>query len=375
MTHNLRSELIRLANHFGANPEYARAGGGNASVKHDGILHIKASGTTLADLRAEDLVPLRTDALLDALVSDEPVAGDPVLAAAENARVDDPDGPRPSVEILFHALISDPLVLHLHPLVANAVTCNEQGRELTLQLLGKDAIWVDYVDPGIPLARAIAAARDEFESSTGNPAPAITMLGNHGIIVSGNSFESVAERTTWLTSTIAAAISSGESSFPPKTPGDQTETAVELLAEHFRIATDSDAVAHDDDDLIVNTTDRAAGPVSRGPLIPDQIVYAGSLPALLGPDDDVDTVHEVVAQFRIAHGRSPVVAVVPCVAAFAVGASDRVARNALDTYRDALQMARDAERLGRVRVMNERERHFIENWEAESYRRSVAASP
>lgn len=373
MSHNLRSELIRLAHHFGADPEYARAGGGNASVKHDGILHIKASGTTLADLREEELVPLRIAALLDALVSDEPVAGDPVMAAAEKARVGDPAGPRPSVEILFHALIPDPLVLHLHPLVANAVTCNEQGRELTLTLLGDDAIWVDYIDPGIPLARGIAAARDEFETRTGNPAPAITMLGNHGIIVSGNSFEQVAERTTWLTSTIADAISTAGPAVP-KPREDRAETRVDSLAEHFRIATESAAIADGVDDFIVDTTDHTAGPVSRGPLIPDQIVYAGSLPALLRPDDDGDTVAAVVEQFRIAHGRSPIVAVIPNVAAIAVGASDRIARNALDTYRDALRMARDAERLGRVRVMNERERHFIENWEAESYRRSVAAS-
>ena len=53
---------------------------------------------------------------------------------------------------------------------------------------------------------------------------------------------------------------------------------------------------------------------------------------------------------------------------------DRAARNALDTYRDALRMARDADRIGSVRVMDMHERKFIEGWEAEAYRRSVAAT-
>ena len=68
---DLTRQLIALANEIGGNTEYSRAGGGNASVKIDGILHIKPSGVPLATLRAEELVPLRIDVLLDALHSDE----------------------------------------------------------------------------------------------------------------------------------------------------------------------------------------------------------------------------------------------------------------------------------------------------------------
>ncbi len=374
MSHDLRTQLIQLANQFGADPEYVRAGGGNASVKENDLLHIKASGTTLAGLRGEDLVPLRIAPLLDALVKQDAVDGDPVMAAAERARVGQAGGLRPSVEILFHALIPDPLVLHLHPLTANAVTCSERGRDLTAQLLGDEAVWVDYVDPGVPLARAIAAARAEHVAHTGNPAPAITMLGNHGIIVSGSSYAQVAERTTWLTSTISTAIASAPSPAVSH-PVGQRDNRLDVLAEHFRASTGLTSVVHEADGFIASTTNAAAGPVAGGPLIPDQIVYAGSLPVLLRTGDDADAVDQAVAQFRALHGRSPIIAVVPEVAACAVGDSDRAARNALDTYRDALRVGRDAERLGGVRVLDERERRFIENWEAEAYRRSVAASP
>mgnify|MGYP002661931556 CR=1 FL=1 len=135
---NLVEELISVANTFGADPEYSRAGGGNASVKVDGVLHIKPSGVPLATLTASDLVGLRIDVLLDALRSDDPVDGDPVQAAAARALVHAPGGRRPSVEILFHALIPDALVLHTHPLVANALTCNTDAAALVEPL---DETW------------------------------------------------------------------------------------------------------------------------------------------------------------------------------------------------------------------------------------------
>jgi len=200
------------------------------------------------------------------------------------------------------------------------------------------------------------------------------MLGNHGIIVSGSSYAQVAERTTWLTSTIRNAIASAPSPAVSH-PAGQRDNRLDALAEHFRASTGLTSVVHDADGFIASTTNAAAGPVAGGPLIPDQIVYAGSLPVLLRTGDDADAVEQAVAQFRALHGRSPIVAVVPEVAACAVGDSDRAARNALDTYRDALRVGRDADRLGGVRVLDERERYFIENWEAEAYRRSVAASP
>lgn len=364
----LHEQLIRLANDFGGQIDYARAGGGNASVKHDGVLYIKPSGTTLEHLRDEDLVPLRVDVLLDALGSEDPVEGDPVMAAAEAARVGDPGGRRPSVEILFHALIPDALVLHLHPLVANAITCNEQGTHLASSLLGDEAVWVDYIDPGVPLARGIDAARRAHEERTGRPAPAITLLGNHGIIVSGNSYDEVAERTNWLTSTIQAAIDAASTPDP-----ESVELTIDVaaIAAAFGEAVGAAAVATASDDFVRANSGLRAGPVSRGPLIPDQIVYAGSFPTRLPHDPAL--VADTVEEYRSEFGRDPISAVVAGQAAFAVGTTEKAAQNALETFLDALRVSRDADRLGDVRVMDSRERHFIENWEAEAYRQKVSA--
>lgn len=368
---DLTTQLIALANEIGGNTEFSRAGGGNASVKLNGILHIKPSGVPLATLQAEDLVPLRIDVLLDALHSDEEVEGDPVRAAAAKAQVGDAHGRRPSVEILFHALIADPLVLHLHPLTANAVTCNEKGAELAREILGDDAVWVDYIDPGIPLAHGVEEARDAHASRTGRPAPSIVLLGNHGIIVSGATYDEVAERVHFLTDSIRRAIDAS----PEPAAADEAVAPVDLkggVAQSFRAAVGAEAVAVSADGYARSASHLDAGPVSYGPLIPDQIVYAGSFPVILRATDSAEDVASAVAAFQSAHGRLPIIAVVPGQFVVAAGEDTDTADNALATYLDALRVAHDADRLGRVRVMNERERHFIENWEAEAYRRSVA---
>ncbi len=375
---DLTQQLIEVANHYGGDEEYCRAGGGNASVKRDGVLHIKPSGVPLATLAADDLVPLRLDVLLDALASDEPVEGDPVRAAAARALVRD-TGRRPSVEILFHALIPDALVLHLHPLIANALTCNAEAERLAAELLGDEAVLVPYIDPGVPLARGVALAREAYAARTGRPAPGITLLRNHGIIVSGDSAAELRERTDWLTDVIQTAIAAAPLPSAPE-PDAALARVRNAIAPTLRGLLGGDAlavVASDAGDLVRSVTTTPAGEaiLTGGPLIPDQIVYAGSLPAVveLGEGDPVTATTEAVEAFRTTHGKDPVIVVVPGVAAFGAGRDLAAARNALATFTDALRVARDAGRIGRVQVMDAAERGFIENWEAEAYRQSVAA--
>lgn len=93
---------------------------------------------------------------------------------------------------------------------------------------------------------------------------------------------------------------------------------------------------------------------------------------VLAPDADEKAVEAGIQRFRAQNGRDPIVAVVPGQGVVAVGRNPNAAKTALETFLDALKVARDAERIGTVRVMDQRERSFIENWEAEAYRRQVA---
>lgn len=377
-SHPLTAELLEASHRFGGDPEYVRAGGGNASVKLDGVLYIKPSGTPLATLAADDLVPLRLDVLLDALHADEEVDGDPVRAAAEKAQVGNPTR-RPSVEILFHALIDDPLVLHLHPIATNALTCSVDGERLAAELFGDEAVWVPYIDPGVPLARGVEAARRGHAVRTGRPAPPITLLGNHGIIVSGSSAAELAQRTEHVTRVVEARLAAAPTVAATPCRPEDADALVNAVAPRLRGLLGSGAgpavITTDTSDLARSLTVDAPI-VAGGPLIPDHIVYSGSFPMvveLTDPADAADAVTSALASFRAQHGRAPAVTVVPGIAVLGAGADPAAADNALRVFLDHARVAADADRLGGVRVMTEAERGFIETWEAEAYRQAQAA--
>lgn len=121
----------------------------------------------------------------------------------------------------------------------------------------------------------------------------------------------------------------------------------------------------------VPVSEAGAAFLTAGPLIPDQIVYAGSFPLVAA---DAEAVPAALEAYRAERGLDPVVLVVPGVGVAAVGDVEKTARTALEVYVDALTVAEAASRLGSVRALDERERRFIETWEAEAYRKQVASS-
>ncbi len=379
-----KSAITRLSNEFGADPAFVRAGGGNSSAKVDGVLWIKPSGVSMADITVDDLVPLDLDVLNGSLAAPDPdpSLGDPVNQIAALARRD--DGPRrPSVEILFHALIPDTYVLHTHPLLINAVTCNEDGVALTRAMFGEDVLWVEYVDPGLPLARLVKQRREEFTARTGQVPPKATFLMNHGLIVASDDPEEVRSISYDILARITDALAQigrhevagdgGLASTTADAPAAGAGWSDDLiaLAVAFKAAVDASHVALDGEGLAsaYPATEQGGAYLSAGPLIPDQIVYSGSLPVVLRPGEPVAA---SVARFEADHGLAPVIAVAPGLGVIAAGDSEKSATTALEVFTDALTVVEAANRLGTVRALDERERSFIETWEAEAYRKQVA---
>ena len=382
-------ELIALARRFGEDPGFSRGGGGNASAKADGVLWIKPSGVPLATLHADALVPLDTARLLEMLESDPAVThpgDDPVMRVAIEARLAPAGGRRPSVELLFHALLPERFVLHTHPVLVNAVGCNRGGAELARRLFGDGVIWVPYTDPGLPLANAIRAARAEHEARTGTPPPRLTLLANHGLIVTGDTAREIEDATAWLVERIEAAIAATpEPALPGALEAGAARALVDTLAPTLRAHLSTDArrriLAFDDDPVAASftATDVGRAFVLGGPLIPDQIVYAGSNPLLLDLPAEADPaalpalVHERLDAHLAATGAAPIIVVVPGLGLFAVGDTWAQADTARHIYLDALRVGAGASRLGVVRHLAAAERGFIEAWEAEAYRKQIAA--
>lgn len=98
--------LRELSAALGADPLRTQGAGGNTSIKRDGVMWIKASGTWLADALAQDIMtPVRLDRLRKAIFD-----GDPRAATATDF-VDtqlNASGLRPSIETSVHGDLLSP---------------------------------------------------------------------------------------------------------------------------------------------------------------------------------------------------------------------------------------------------------------------------
>lgn len=170
--------LRTLSARVGADPLLVQAAGGNTSIKDEGVLWIKASGTWLRDAASRDLfVPVDLDSLREALARHD-VAADACLPFL---RTDlDATALRPSIETSVHALMPHDVVVHVHCVntIAWAIRMDAEAR-LAERLGEFDWAFVPYARPGLPLADAIAARL--------HPGVDVLVLGNHGLVVAADT--------------------------------------------------------------------------------------------------------------------------------------------------------------------------------------------
>ena len=263
-------QLLReLTQRVGNNPLLAQASTGNASIKLDGVLWIKASGRWMADaLQNEILIPLDlADVHAECLQRD--------LDPAERY-------PGASLETAMHALLPHPVVLHVHCVNTIAWAVRSDARaQLQERLDGLRWRWVPYVESGLPLARAVRSALSAELDLDAD----IFVLGNHGLVIGAENCRAAENLLSEVGRRLAVRPRQAH-------PADYT-----VLAE---ASADSLWDLPDDDAVHALATD----PVSRailagGLLYPCQAIFSNSsTPALFRSIPCSDAPDEWAARYR-----------------------------------------------------------------------------
>jgi len=177
--------LLTISAELGKEPLQVQGPGGNTSLKRDGRMWIKASGTWLAEAETRDImVPVYSDRFVEALKSGDESAGETARFLAE---VDGAPELHSSIETSVHALLDSPVVLHTHCVATIAIAIRADAEEIVREkLAGLDAVFIPYAKPGLDLARAI------LTRATGSTK--ILILGNHGLVATGRSAHEARER-------------------------------------------------------------------------------------------------------------------------------------------------------------------------------------
>lgn len=373
------TELVAISRHYGADPEFVIAGGGNTSLKTAEVLYVKGSGTSLGSITPEGFVAMdraQLQAILETPVpADAEVREERFKAAVLAARLYPERGQRPSVESVIHHLMPARLVVHTHATWINMFACAVGGEAAAREVLGDDVLWIPYVDPGHCLAQSVAKALADYQQRTGRRECPVIVLDNHGLIVAADDAETIRQRTDRIVAAAKARVG-----LLPAAPAPANIAALATLAPALRgllgTAARLPVVCHVAPPEVLAFVADPASPAltDRGPLTPDQIVYCQSYPLWVGADADLATLRAAVADYRERRRCEPKVILVPGVGMLAVADTPRDASIIGAVYTDAIRVMLGASRLGGVDVLTDAQRTFIETWEVEAYRKKVSAA-
>ena len=257
-------DLIQFALEIGSNLRLVQGAGGNISVKHDGIIWIKASGTRLADAADKPIfVPLDRAAALPAVLVTETL--DPFIVAASA-----PGGLRPSIETALHVLLPHRYVVHVHAVgtIAAGLTDGVDAEILTHPYSFATRV-VPYAKPGINLALAVNAVLAGAEDSV----PVAVFLRNHGLVVGAEDLPTIRAMITEIEDRFAGQGATN--------PPELSSLSTTSLPEEFESLAPAGAL----------TTDQAAI-LFAGPLTPDASVYLGVRP--FAPESDASELQSCI---------------------------------------------------------------------------------
>jgi rhamnose utilization protein RhaD (predicted bifunctional aldolase and dehydrogenase) len=205
---NKMSELEKLSRYAGERFDLIQASGGNTSVKYDNgrKMAIKSSGVTLSEVTANTgycIVKNKSIITGIATVSDQktlkPKEREKIATTILTQAIIGGGG-RPSIETFLHSLLPN-YVLHTHPVLVNAITCQKSWKKI-VTVLFPQALQVSYRTPGIELAIVLSEALDSYYSSEGK-LPNIIFLQNHGLIISGDNVQEVIKTNEMVIQKIA----------------------------------------------------------------------------------------------------------------------------------------------------------------------------
>jgi len=336
------ADLRTLSARIGSDPLLIQGAGGNTSLKADGILWIKASGTWLAHALDRDImVPVEIAPLLDAVSSVNPAAERaeqfvvPGLGAS---------GLRPSIETTVHALMPQRVVVHVHCVNTIALAVRTDCEfELATRLDGLNWALVPYARPGLPLALAIA----EHSSKR----PDVLVLANHGLVVAAETVDAAESLLNDVTQRLAAV------------PRAAPHADVEKLRAFAAASKDVAFRLPENDAAHAVATDPASTQIAaRGSLYPDHVIFLGEGSAIAGPEEDAQAVATRI-------GVAPVSIVFPGIGVLMRGdatpSADAMARCLADVTTRIPPGAP-------LRVLTAEEHMQLTDWDAEKYRQELA---
>lgn len=379
------SELIKISNKAGSDVTLVQGGGGNTSVKSDDgkYMYIKASGTSLKDMDATNGWRRVNISRLNRLMADEVLTicdvdtreREVVGRLALSCEDDVTSGARPSVEAPLHAML-EKYVIHLHPSTVGAWVNAKDGKAI-IDLLAKkadiNAFWVPYCDPGYILSCKTAKLIDKYEKEN-NVKPAVLMLDKHGVFVAANTVNAANKLVDKVIEVCSASLKTPKKAKIKITQEQINDTKLAIRKAYFAADGSRQLIMHFADDEIASycKCDQAKKMLSAAALSPDELVYSNG-PAVWLDNTKHEKIVKKIAAAQSTGGKTPAAFMVAGQGLF-VAAGTKRAAVIRDIVASSLSIRFNALKKGGIRALTKGQQDFINNWEAEAFRKSQTGS-
>ncbi|MFL5471803.1 MAG: SDR family oxidoreductase [Gemmatimonadales bacterium] len=394
-------QLIQLSHLIGHDARLVQPGGGNTSIKEGDTLLVKGSGTDLRSIGPGGFTRLSLSRLAPLRVVAEMSDSDMMRFMAQ-CMVE--DGPAPSVETPLHALLPYKVIAHTHDVPTMSLTNirDSEAERLLGELFDGRVVYVPYVRPGFPLARAVARLIDEGAEGRRRGAIAehtiALALAHHGLVVWGQGAAECYDRLVEITGRMDELIATKRADRPsdlaslrPVPPHAERHGLAELVLPVIRgaLGRNERVILHfDDSDELVLALDGEEIPelVRRGMATPEHLLRAGRLPVILSPSVILSaaknpstiraalaTAHTEYEAYHRKHARSgepalddwAKVILIPGLGMVTAVADKRGAVTANLCYRAVLESIENAEAIDRFEFIPEADVFEFEHWPLE----------
>lgn len=345
----MKEILVKISRYAGMREDLVQAGGGNTSVKiSDDRMLIKASGYQLADITEEKGYAVVNYKVIKDFFDEknlDDIAKDDEKKLLQKAFI---EGEKPSIETFLHS-ITGKVTLHTHSVVVNMLAGRKKGME-ELKALFPNALIVGYATPGIELAREYFRA---YKNSDGNAS--VIFLKNHGLIVSGDTYEEVRDLTESTISRIAECLKINNGKY----------RNISAIYDALREAGVQDRlVCLVKDCNVYDAYKRNGNRAWNIAFCPDALVYCGKKILELQDDFSAENIREFVGNYGL-----------PAVILY---------KGYFYTVAVSVKKAKEVESLlsftaevvlnnidKEIELLSEEEQNFLLNWDAEKYRQNM----
>lgn len=360
MNKNAIDELISLSQYAGERFDLIQAGGGNTSVKINNSLFVKASGYKLAEMTLENgYIELSLQNVKKAFSqtqekrfeSDAQKESFLKQHLRKTITKAHKENDRPSIETLLHAF-GRKYTLHAHSLAPNILLSQKNWQE-KIQRLFPQSMCVPYATPGYPLAVEIEKSLTQYVQTHGEIYPEIIFLQSHGAIINAESKQEVISLTENVVEKCEKELNLN----------NQKYKNVSLLTETIERTFSTRLIGRLETGISISSRKILK---NICPLCPDDVVYWGQHVPVIRTKQDI----QIELEKHKKQFQAPPQAIFFQDYLYTFSTKLSKCEEIAQLLKANLYIL-EALSLEEINPLDQKECNFLQNWEAEKYRKTL----